>query len=598
MGKTTSLRHLAWEVARHALAKSPAGSEPAGDSPEISIYVELKYYKGAAELETLLARRVDDVLKRRQLTLGYDEAERTRVMRAWLADQNARFLLLLDGLNEVAPEQRGNARKVLEGFLSYPHRLLISCREQDYDESLHQHAAFVLQGLQEDEILGYLRTHLSDKGKALFDAQIRRDEKMRTLVANPLMLWLVGEVARANPEARLPANRGQLFRVFMETMPGLRRKENVPLPDVPEDVVEAALRALAFAMQEHGPPPPNLGRVRSWALPTATYRLEEVLAVGKAWRFLKSDGCWGEPVEFLHRLFQEYFAADELRARLERRRDYAAVLGNRPLTGKWDEVIVMLSGIHDDPTGLVQWLAAEAVARRHGRAALLAHRCWETSDATGDGGMRAAVVDALIRTLGDADAWVRLGVARALGIIGDVRAVEPLIQALDDPEGFVCLGATWALGSIGDVRAVEPLIWALGDPDAWVRFGAIWALERIGDVRAVEPLIQFLSDQDEEIRSLAAWPLGKIGDVQAVGPLIQALGDPDAMVRRETAEALGKIGDPRALPVLERVAREDTGVLEWRSKLLPPYKHERVADVAREAAEKIRGRMSSGSAAD
>jgi hypothetical protein len=84
MGKTTSLRHLAWEVARHALAKSPAGSEPAGDSPEISIYVELKYYKGEAELETLLARRVDDILKRRQLTMGHDEAERTRVMRARL----------------------------------------------------------------------------------------------------------------------------------------------------------------------------------------------------------------------------------------------------------------------------------------------------------------------------------------------------------------------------------------------------------------------------------------------------------------------------------------------------------------------------------
>jgi hypothetical protein len=459
----------------------------------------LKYYNGEAELETLLARRVDDFLKRRQLTLGHDEAERTRVMRAWLAAKNARFLLLLDGLNEIAPEHRVSALKALEGLLSYPHRLLISCREQDYDESLHQHAAaFVLQGLQESEILDYLRARLKDRGKALFDDQIRQDVKMRTLVANPLMLWLVGEVARADPEASLPDNRGQLFRIFVEAMPDLRRKEGIPLPNVPQDVVEAALRALAFAMQEHGPPPPDLGQVRGWGLPTATYRLEDILAVGKAWRFLKSDGQYGQPVEFLHPLFQEYFAADELRGRLEHRRDYAAVLGDRPFTGEWDEVIVMLAGIYDDPAGLVKWLGQEVVARQHGRAVWLVRRCWETSDAAGDAGARAAVVDAFSQVLRDPDRLERWLAARALGEIGDPRAVEPLIAAVHDP-------------------------------NVWVRL--------------------------------------------------------------EAAEALGNIGDSRTLPELERVAREDTGVLEWRSKLPPPYKHERVADAAREAAEKIRGRM-------
>jgi hypothetical protein len=461
MGKTTSMRHLAQVMAQQALVSS-------GDIP---IYMELKYYAGEPELETLLARRVDDVMKHCKLTLGYDEAERTRVMRAWLADKNTRFLLLLDGLNEVAPAHRVSALDALKGLLSYPHRVLVSCREQDYNESLREYAlAFALQGLQGNEIWDYLCVRLGNKGEVLFYDEIFPDMKMWTLVANPLMLWLVGEVARADPKARLPANRGQLFHVFVKTMPGLRRKEGVPMPDVPQDVVEAVLRALAFAMQEqHSLPPPDLGKVRDCDLPKVACRLEDVLAMGKAWRFLRSDGQHGEPVEFLHPLFQEYFAADELRGRLERKRDYATVLGDRPFTGEWDEVTVMLAGIHDDPTGLVKWLGKEAMARQTGRATLLAHRCWKTSDAVGDAGARKVVADALIQALGDPDEWVRREAMWFLGEIGDPRAVGPLIQALHDPDAMVCKEAAEALGSIGDPRAVELLIQALGDPDEWVR---------------------------------------------------------------------------------------------------------------------------------
>jgi len=614
LGKTTSLVHLAWEAANRALSKPPEGSEPSGGSPdEIPIYVELKYYNGETELETLLARRVNEILCARNLMLTPDLTESTRILKAWLAQPDARFLLLLDGLNEVRPEFRIAARGALQALLNYPHRIVISCRERDYDESLRQHAAaFVLQGLQENEIRGYLRERLGTEGRALLHAEIYRDEKMRTLVANPLMLWLVCEVARVDPEERLPANRGRLFCTFVKAMPGLRRKEGVPMPDVPQDVVVAALRALAFEMQEHGPPPPDLGRVRGWGLPTATYRLEDILAVGKAWRFLKSDGSRDEPVEFLHQLFQEYFAADELRARLDHRHDYAAIMGGRPFTSEWDEVVVMLAGIHDDPAGLVKWLGKEVGARQQGRAAQLVKRCWKTSDAASDARARAAVVDALIQALADSDERVRWLAAMSLEEIGDVRAMEPLMRALRDSDEWVYVGAAMALGKmgapavepliqalgdsdkrirweavlalgrIGDPRALEPLIGALGDPDATVRWRAAEALGEIGDVRVIEPLIGVLGDPDATVRWRVPWVLGKIGDPRAVEPLVQALRDQDVRVRSGAVWALEEIGDARALPELERVAREDAGV-----SLLG----RRVADLAREAAERIREQM-------
>ncbi|MDP9317425.1 MAG: HEAT repeat domain-containing protein [Chloroflexota bacterium] len=53
---------------------------------------------------------------------------------------------------------------------------------------------------------------------------------------------------------------------------------------------------------------------------------------------------------------------------------------------------------------------------------------------------------------------VRVYAARALGEIGDQRAVEPLINALDDGEVYVVVSAAEALGEIGAVYAITPLV--------------------------------------------------------------------------------------------------------------------------------------------
>jgi HEAT repeat protein len=100
----------------------------------------------------------------------------------------------------------------------------------------------------------------------------------------------------------------------------------------------------------------------------------------------------------------------------------------------------------------------------------------------------------------------------------------------------------------------------------------------------VERLIESLGDKNTRLRVGAMWALGTIGNPQAVESLIRALRDKNEWGRWQAAWALGRIGDPRALSELERVEREDTGKTPWGS----------VAEAAREAAEKIRGRMSSG----
>jgi HEAT repeat protein len=578
IGKTTSLLHLAWQAAQPC-----EGSQPSQGFPrEIPIYIELKYYNGEPELETLLARRVDNLLRAANMTLDRDSTKHADILRKWLAQSDANFLLLVDGLNEVRPEFHTAIRGALNALLHTPQRIVISCRERDYDASLRDNAAaFVLQGLQADEISDYLRRVLGNKSRFLFGSQIRVDEKMLTLAANPLMLWLVGVVAQN--EARLPKNRGKLFQRFVVMMPQIRRRD-VPA-NVPLDVVNTALAKLGFEMQERGRLSADLGEVRGWQIPTAGRSLEDVLAQAKDWRLLKSDGQLGEPVEFLHQLFIEYFAAVYLKAEIGDSR--FEILGERSFSGKWDEVIVMLAGISDRPVELLRWLAARVVDIQHALGAFLVHRCFEASDATQEAGALAAVLDAFSVVLHDPNESVRVDAAiillniqhpRAIELIiailptvgrqdmlalnsalGYIRApyvVEPSIIALSNPEVNVRTIAIGLLAQSGDKRAVEPLITTLRDASAWVRSRAALALGKIGDARAVKPLIAALGDADEEVRRHAAESLGEIGDMHAVESLVAALHDTDIRVVLGVASALARVGDMRGMEVIIATLRD------------------------------------------
>jgi HEAT repeat protein len=146
--------------------------------------------------------------------------------------------------------------------------------------------------------------------------------------------------------------------------------------------------------------------------------------------------------------------------------------------------------------------------------------------------------------------------ARALGQIGDVRAVEPLIRLLEVEDSSIRSVAARALGSIGDMRAVEPLIRLLKDEEASVRGAAVRALGEIGDERAVEPLIGMLSDR-QGISMGAVDAMGEIGGVRVVDLLIEMLSDTAMWPRWHAARALGKIGDTRAVEPLIRLLGDD-----------------------------------------
>ena len=166
-------------------------------------------------------------------------------------------------------------------------------------------------------------------------------------------------------------------------------------------------------------------------------------------------------------------------------------------------------------------------------------------------------IEALSNVLKDRDNQVRKLAVQALGEIGDAKSVESLIQVLTDGDNDILGEAVSALEDIG-VLSVIPLIQALKDRDGQIRKLVARALGEIKDIRAIEPLIGVLSDNDSNVRCEAADALSKIRDIRAVEPLIFLLDDNDGDVRRKTAQALGKIGDARASRPLIQVLLSDT----------------------------------------
>lgn len=189
----------------------------------------------------------------------------------------------------------------------------------------------------------------------------------------------------------------------------------------------------------------------------------------------------------------------------------------------------------------------------------------------------SAAVGPLLHALDDSVPTVRSGAARALGKIGDARALAALIFRLRyDIDAEVRKNAAWAL-RMGGSQAVDALGDALGDEDEWVRFGASVVLAKIGQP-ALRPLITALHHQSILTRANAAEALGRIGDRRAANALARMLTD-DPFVSFQAAVSLGRIGDARAVPQLVEIVRRNIPELAAKAiKALGQVKDVRAVD--------------------
>ena len=170
--------------------------------------------------------------------------------------------------------------------------------------------------------------------------------------------------------------------------------------------------------------------------------------------------------------------------------------------------------------------------------------------------------------------YVRSAAARALGVIGDRRAVAPLADLLArDSFPEVRNEAATSLGRLGGPEATDGLTKAIADSDPYVRKAVVSALGKVGGPEAAARLIETMDDSDSGVRCYVAEALGRVGGPKAAARLIEAMDDSEPHVRYWVAEALGKVGGPEATARLTEAMTD------------PDPK---VRDAAREALQRIR----------
>lgn len=140
-------------------------------------------------------------------------------------------------------------------------------------------------------------------------------------------------------------------------------------------------------------------------------------------------------------------------------------------------------------------------------------------------------------------------------------AVDPLVEALKDKDWNVRNWAAKALGQIGEVRAIQPLVQAAGDQERRIQESAITALGGMGKP-AVDLLIQILQNANYSApaRGCAADALGTVGDARAVQPLIETLKDRQIGLSNAWASvawALVKIGNEETRTALRQTLAEE-----------------------------------------
>ena len=130
---------------------------------------------------------------------------------------------------------------------------------------------------------------------------------------------------------------------------------------------------------------------------------------------------------------------------------------------------------------------------------------------------------------------------RVLGKIGDDRALETLVDFIDgDGDPALQRVTLQALGEIGSHEATQAVANRLAAENDGVRSAAARALGLLGDTRAIDPLADVLADDDvDEVRASAAWALTQIGTERAVEIAAEYADDRSYVVQVEAEKAAG-----------------------------------------------------------
>jgi HEAT repeat protein len=560
-GKSTALIRLLLEDADSLYGRIAIRPYPAPDHrPPIPILLELRLW------ENSILDRILKTLHKHDPNLAIDHSTLMDLLR------QGRFLLLMDGLNELPSEAA--RQDVIRFRADYPKTpMIFTTRELSAGGDFGITKKLEMQPLTETQMRQFVRTYLGEAQGEQLLKQLK--ERLRELGQTPLLLWML--CCLFQQTGTIPPNLGLVFRQFTGGYDKLKR--DIPAREESRRWWEMLLQRLAFAMMQ-GDDPQNRPTEFRVAIPRAEAQqiFEAALQIKVADPGDRSIECLndllkhhliqenGNSIEFRHQLLQEYYAAEALLPLLPSLSD-AKLKRNYLNYLKWTEPIALMLALVEQETEALR-VVRSALDVDLMLGARLAGAVKPAFQEQTIGLIEAldvpmalkmkllketrsdVAVPRLVEAIDNSDYWVRLSAAEALGNIGSEAAIPVLLKAIEDSSCLVRWSAIEALGNIRSETAIPALLKAIEDSDDGVRQKAAKALGNIGSDAAIPALLKAIEDSDYGVGQSAAEALGNIGSEAAIPALLKVIKNPNSDVHMWAAEALGNIGSDAAIPAL------------------------------------------------
>jgi hypothetical protein len=512
---------------------------------------------------------------------------------AWIESQLrlGRGLILVDGLDELPELRREEVREWISDLVAtYPRsRFVVTTRPpaasagwlatDDFDE-------LILQPMSVEDVRRFV-AHWHQAAKAQPSGSVRGDEldalqiKLRgtiedtphlgALASTPLMCAMLCSLNRDRPGG-LPRYRTELYRIALEMLLDRRERERrVPRALLPLErgEIEALLQQLAYwlvlnnQVQLTATEAASQITHRLTSLPHA--QLDEKTALSG---LLSRTGLLREPVvgviDFVHKTFQEYFAAAEIRTQ----NHIPMLLQNAEHDG-WREVLVLTAGLATT-TQREQLVAGLLEIPRDGVGSALTVAAIECLGASAE--MSEELADASREAVRSLVPPRSTDEARALAVGGD--DIVASIRSYTDADPSVASSCVRCLGYIGTPRALETLSSFAHAPhpvvaeallDMWDRFDAMrYAEEVLADMPLADDALT-IQDVAFLLPSTRLRHCHRLEcDFAGTLPEPSALAVTTALWKVKAADA-GTLSDFAALgeqPLLEEIAFGDASALE------------------------------------
>lgn len=253
--------------------------------------------------------------------------------------KNGKFLLLLDGLDEVKQNFYEDCIYDVRDLIQHhaSNRYIISCRENRYFGKLDSYIEKLkIQPLEREQINAYLKNYCQQ----FYPYQISNDQY--SLLANPLLLTLSIEVINEN-QGSIPANKSILFRKYINYLLNHWDKKKGFQRDNPLSSYElvAFWGKLSFEFFEDPVLTTlELQKVLKREFPDKDIHsvFEQIINIGIFRR--KSD----DEIVYCHKTFLEYFAAQYIVGQIEKGESFDHYIPLIRLR-TWHEVFIFCAGL-------------------------------------------------------------------------------------------------------------------------------------------------------------------------------------------------------------------------------------------------------------